>query len=71
MNASLATSRQAVAAQIFVTLCPHLDENGLDAYANFGPEEWKLQQCIICGDVKCTELPDDDNIDLAEVYGRI
>ena len=67
MNAQI----EQVAKQVFYGDCLHLTDDGFDAHVNVGPEEDGLEVCINCGHPKCTLFPDESNIDLAEVKGRI
>jgi len=63
MNAQIAT----------IVFCPtnHTLDTGEDAYWPIGNYGDGFVQCVLCGDVKCTNPPEESNIDLAEVKGRI
>ena len=61
---------EAVARKIFS--CNHIvPETGEDAFWPIGKYGEGYEQCVLCGEVKCTNPPDETNLDLAEVKGRI
>jgi hypothetical protein len=62
---------EQVARKVFYGDCKHVDENGLDAFEPYGPEDDHLYRCRICGLGLSDEKPDDDNQDLCELKGRI
>lgn len=55
---ALATTRQTAADELFP--CDHRCDDGGDAFINVGLYGEGYEQCIICGEVRCTADQDDE-----------
>lgn len=57
--------------EYFENRCNHTTDDGDDAFVCVGIYGEGFEQCVLCGEVKCTNPPEDTNLDLAEAKGRI
>lgn len=62
---------QRVATNIFCPTNHVIPDTGDDAFWPLGLYGEGYEKCVLCGEVKCTNPPEDTNLDLSEVKGRI